>query len=91
MYFVSPDVQCGADSGQDTGNKLSQRRFLQIKSVLHFFLHKEEEKPCHLPEGEKDSCSKEVTFILIFEFVVTNNARYQNSAFWNLLLNILCC
>lgn len=54
MYFISPDVQCCTDNGEDTGNKLNQRRFLQIKSILYFFLHKEEEKPCHSPEGEKD-------------------------------------
>lgn len=53
MQFISPDVQHCADNAEGTGDKLRQRRCLQIRSILDFFLHEEKEKPCHLSEGKK--------------------------------------
>lgn len=47
---------------------------------IRFFIHKESDKPCHLPQGEKDSCSKEVTFTLTLNLLslTVQGTKIQN-------------
>lgn len=77
MQFISPYVQCCADSADGTDDKLRQRRCLQIRPILEFFRCEEKEKPCHLLEGQKNNtCHKEVNFTPAFELVIINNGKY---------------